>query len=304
MSLRRLFAAVMGWVVAAGGVLPFGSGAETITFTIDQTLSAASLSGTVMGLTMQAQGAGSLTTHYAGTIKAEVAGSTLRLTGGSLISALNNGSWAPAVGGGSGSAPANYGTLVSALFLGSGRAAVRDLLVDLTSDVIGVTNGLFRSPGLRFTYSTNPPTAFDYNHNILGGGQGRSFLSGVLTNAASGNASLIAQAGQLILSIPVDVTGNGSAFSANDLVYRLQGVLVAAAPVLAPISILSLTLAPAQLGVTITTTSGRAYSVLGYTNLAGPAMVLDQFTATNSTTARTISRSSTAARQYLRVRLD
>jgi hypothetical protein len=284
--------------------MPFGLGAETITFTLDQTQSAASLSGTVMGLTMQAQAAGSLTAHYAGTIKAEFTGSSLRFGGGSQISALNSGTWSPAIGGGTGSAPANYGALISALFLGSGKAAVRDLLVDLTSEVVGVTNGVFRSPGLRFVYSTNPPTAFDYNHNILGGGLGRAFLGGVMTNAATANASLVTQAGQLILSIPVDIAGNATAFNTNDVVYRLQGVLVATAPTLAPLTISSLSLTPAQLGVTISTTPGRTYSVLGYTNLPGPATVLDQFTTTNSTTTRTLPRSATAAGQFLRIRLD
>jgi hypothetical protein len=305
MKLMRRSAKMMRWLVAACVVMPFGSDAEMITFTVDETQSAASLSGTVMGYTIQAQSAGSLTAHYAGTIKAEFTGSTLRFPGASEISALNSGSWEPGVSGVAGSAPANYGAKISPP-LSSGKAAVRDVLLDLTSDVIGVTDGVFPSPGLRFTYSTNPPTPFDYSYNIflVGSGQGRSFLGGVLTNAATTNASLVTQGGQLILSIPVDITGKASAFSTNDVVYRLRGVLVASAPALAPITISSFTLAPAELGVTISTTPGRTYSVLGYTNLAGSAAVLDQFTATNSTTTRTIPRSPTAAEQYFRVRLD
>src|ERR1043166_6537110 len=68
-------------------------GAEV--FTVDSTQSTVSISGTVAGQTLHEQGAGSLTTHYQGTLVADVGVDTIQFPGQSQVVAINNGSWQP-----------------------------------------------------------------------------------------------------------------------------------------------------------------------------------------------------------------
>ena len=91
------------------------SSAAPLTFSIDSPSSTLSLSGDVGGMNLQQQGNGSLTTHYSGTVAAvwdKAAGTINFLSAGTDAVAANSGNWQPQVGGGSGSAPANYGAQI------------------------------------------------------------------------------------------------------------------------------------------------------------------------------------------------
>src|SRR3954452_2482132 len=77
-------------------------------FTIDPLSSSLSLSGTVAGFALTQQGPGSLTTTYSGSINADFDSSTIQFNSAAAAAAIN-GNWQPLPGGGSGSAPANYG---------------------------------------------------------------------------------------------------------------------------------------------------------------------------------------------------
>src|SRR4051794_22508144 len=100
------------------------------------------LSGTVttaLGTApIQAQGSGSLTTTYSGTIKTDREPGTLAFLPGSTIDANINGSWKPLSDGSDGSAPADYGAKATYLFVLTTNFAGRDLVAGLTSGAIPI----------------------------------------------------------------------------------------------------------------------------------------------------------------------
>src|SRR5207302_7532329 len=77
------------------------------------------------------QGAGSLTSSYTGSVRADwdLDAGTININpAGTVLSAGITGNWQPLAGGGSGSAPANYGGKLTVLFI-TANAALRDLVV-------------------------------------------------------------------------------------------------------------------------------------------------------------------------------
>ena len=279
--------------------------AEPKTFTLDQAQSVLTLSGTFSGFTIEQQGPGSLTTHYTGTIETDLSDTTIAFVSGSQIAGVTNGNWEPETNGVAGTAPANYGGEVVNFFV-NGKAAVRDVLLDVTSGDLTVTNGLFLSQGLEFTFPSIAATAFDYTYAILGGspGSGRQPFTGMLTNTVITNATLNPQGAELVLTIPVDIAGTASVQSPNDLQYRLRGQLVARAATSVPLLIDSFQTSSGQLGFTIATTPGRSFTILASTNLTDWPATVDQFTATNNPTVRTVTLPALLPQQYFRVRQD
>jgi hypothetical protein len=286
-------------------VVPSAAHAELIQFTIDQTQSALAISGTFAGFTIEPQGPGSLMARYTGTIVAEVAGSDIQFVGGSMIVALTNGNWEPAAGGAPGAAPADYGGEV-VNFLVNGKAAMRNVLLDVTSDVLPVGNGAFPAQGLQFSFIPAAASVIDYNYSLLigGSGNGSQVLSGSSTNAISTNATVIAQGEGTVLTIPLDISGSVTVLNPNDVQYRFRGQLVARATASVPSQINSFQFSAGQLNFTIATTPGQAYTILGSTNLADWPEIIDQFTATNSLAERTVALPASLPRQYFRVRQD
>jgi hypothetical protein len=294
LSLSALLAAVCCLVSTT-------SRAELKTFALDATNSSVSISGTLAGAAFQQQGTGSLTTKFSGTIKADVTSSNITFVGGSAIVGTNSGNWQPGPGGVAGSAPANYGVKVNVL-LTTAMAAVRNTLLDVTSSALTVTGGSFSGQGLHFNYpSTN--SVLDYSYSgLLGSGSGSQQLKGVSTNNLN-NATLIVQGAELVLTIPVDNSGTATALNPNDIQYRLRGQLVARAPVSVPLQINAFQVSPGQLTFTIATTPGQSYMILGSTNLADWATIVDQFTATNNPTVRNVSRLASPLK-FFRIRRD
>ena len=97
--------------------------AELKTFTLEQTQSVLTISGTFSGFAIQQQGPGSLTTRYTGTIQTDLSDATIAFVGGSQIVGVTNGNWEPGPSGVAGTAPANYGGEVVNFFV-NGKAAV------------------------------------------------------------------------------------------------------------------------------------------------------------------------------------
>jgi hypothetical protein len=295
LSLPALLAAVCCLVSTT-------SRAELKTFALDATNSSVSISGTLAGVAFQQQGTGSLTTKYSGTIKADVTSSNITFVGGSAIVGLNSGTWQPGLGGVAGSAPANYGVKVNVLLI-TAMAAVRNTLLDVTSSALTVTGGSFSGQGLHFNYPSNSTSVLDYSYSgLLGSGSGSQQLKGISTNNLN-NATLIVQGAELVLTIPVDNSGTATALNPNDVQYRLRGQLVAWAPVSVPLQINAFQVSPGQLTFTIATTPGQSYTILGSTNLADWATIVDQFTATNNPTVRNVSRLASPLK-FFRVRRD
>ena len=274
---------------------------ELKTFVLDTNNSSLTISGTLEGTAFQQQGAGSLTTKISGTIKAEVTSSNITFVGGSAIVALNSGNWQPGPGGVAGNAPANYGVKVSVL-LTTVMAAVRNTLLDVTSSALMVTGGSFSGQGLHFNYPSNSTSVLDYSYSgLLGTGRGNRPLKGVSTNTLN-DATLIVQGAQLVLTIPVDISGTKS-IAPGDVNYRLRGQLVARAPVSVPLQINIFQVFSGQITFTIATTPDQSYTILGSTNLTDWATIVDQFTATNNPTVRNVSQPASPL-NYFRVRQD
>ena len=189
-------------------------------FTIDSSQSRIALSGKITGYTFTAQGPGSLTTAYQGSINATVSDSAIEFTGSSAITAITNGVWKPAAGGGAGSAPADYGAQVTIPLLGTGYGAGRDLVLDLTSPLLTLTQTNFDSSQLVFSVVTNSNPVFDYR-NVLQ--KGSVPLSGNFTNSTATGSYLSTNGDLLQLVVQIDATLSGT----NNSTLTLTGEIVA-----------------------------------------------------------------------------
>ena len=131
---------------------------------------------------------------------------------------------------------ANYAAQASSL-LGTIRGALRDLVLDLTSGVLPVTNGGFDAAGLLFAFPTNSLASFDYDAGFLG--SDGIALSGIATNKIVNGATLTGAAGAQTLTIQVDTEFKFRALTPNDSAVHLTGKLVAvqAAPAVSITSI-------------------------------------------------------------------
>ncbi|HVV71194.1 MAG TPA: hypothetical protein VHI52_06800 [Verrucomicrobiae bacterium] len=209
-------------------------------FTIDTNQSSITISGTVLGNTFTNQGPGSLTARIGGSLQAVTTGSTITFTGQSVIQAFNSGSWQPNADGTTGSQPANYGALAVTL-LGTGVAALRDVLLDVTSPAISLSNGQFDSSSLTFLFPSNATTAFAYNiSGSFVSTHGAEPMTGYATNKVTKLGSLTSAGGAETITIPVNATFLLSLVSANDTSITLQGQLVAVSAAEPPLTIQSI----------------------------------------------------------------
>ena len=199
------------------------SAAAPVVFTIDNSQSQITLSGKVAGTTVQEQAPGSLSTHFAGTIRAEVSPSTIQFPGGSVIDALTNGIWEPNVGGGGGSAPADFGGKAVSLFA-TVKGAFRNILLDVTSGTLPLTNGTFDASALVFGFPAGSSAALDYDLVIA---KSSLALTGLATNKVTTAAMLSNQGGVQQLVIQVDTEYKFKALTSNDSSVRFVGQLVA-----------------------------------------------------------------------------
>ena len=199
--------------------------ATPMVFKVDKTQSHIALSGDLAGFTVAEQAPGSLQTTYTGSINADVAGSTIQFTGASQIIAETNGVWQPDIGGSSGSAPANYGGEASISFLGTGYAALRNLVLDVTSPPLTMTGGGFDSAALVFSFASNSGSKVDYNAPILGAGS--KVLAGISTNTIVNGASLATNGNVAMLLIQVNAQFKFSLVATNDTTLNVAGQIVA-----------------------------------------------------------------------------
>lgn len=278
--------------------------AEVKNFVIDTAQSSLTLSGNALGITLQQQAPGSLTTTYAGTIVADVTETSIEFVGGSAISANNSGTWQPGIGGVTGSAPANYGAYANAGFLGSGHATLRNLLFDLKSGSVPMLAGSFAADELEFSFPPNATSTADYLITGAFADAGTEALAGKSTNNVLTAATVAVVGAELVLTIPVDytltITGD------FDATFRVVGQLLARASNVTPVQIPPPVITPGQIGFTIPTTPGKTYTILGSTDLTTPLnewAVIDQFEATGATEARQIAI-ALAGQQFFILRED
>jgi len=276
---------------------------ELVTFTLDTNKSALTISGTFSGAAIQPQGPGSLTTKYHGTVRAEITDTSITFVGGSSVVAFDNGSWQPLPGGASGSAPANYGAKLYIFLLVDAKAAVRHLILDVTSAELPLTNGTFASQDLRYTFPPDGSAVLDYTYRgLIGSASGSDPLTNSPSNTVNTNATLTTEGAELVLTVPVDISATGRVISTNDLQYRVRGSVQARAPVPIPLKIAGFQAQPGNLIFTITTTPGQSYSILGSSDALNWPTVVDQFTATTNPTVRNVAWPTPPSIQYFQVR--
>jgi len=263
----RFAPALIGWQVFICQL-----SAVTNTFIIDPQRSGIVLSGNVSGNSLNPQGPGSLSNVVAGTLILDLTSSTIQFTGGSLIDPPSNGSWAPLPGGGAGTAPADYAGTAS-IVLVSAQAAVRNILLDVTSPVLTLSNGTFDSSSLVFQFLTNSGGSLDYRVTGFISSSGGRLLDGLSTNGVSSGASLATNGNDLTLTLPVDASRVFTLISSNDATLRLQGQLVATAPIGAPPLVVSVRINGSQIVLEWPTGSGQTFAVETSPNLVswGPA---------------------------------
>jgi hypothetical protein len=210
-------------IVAAGALLTWSIPqlwAAPVQFTVDESQSKITLSGTVLGIALQEQGPGSMTTSFYGTIAADVTSSAIQFTGGSALTARTNGVWQPGPKGASGSAPADYAAQATTI-ISSVKGALRNIVLDLTSGVLPISGGLFDASALVFAFPTNSVASFDYDAGIFG--KNGITLSGVSTNKIVNGATLDSASQTLTISVDTEFLLSGVVSGT----LHLKGTLVA-----------------------------------------------------------------------------
>ncbi|MBS0660351.1 MAG: PEP-CTERM sorting domain-containing protein [Verrucomicrobia bacterium] len=196
-------------------------------------------SGSFNSIAFTPQGAGSDRTQWMGQVTVLFDNlsnpTSLQITTGTF-SALNSGTWQPAVGGGAGSALANYGFNVN-LGLATGRIALRDLVtVASMASATSVSNGgggtyFFGVSGITTLQATATGGSVDYNAGLLGSGTTPSTGGG--DNMTLGAGQLTISGSNLGLNIPVDFTFSGTA-GGFPTTFRIVGNLVGTATIPEP----------------------------------------------------------------------
>ena len=136
-----------------------------------------------------------------------------------------NGTWQPLAGGGSGSAPADYGAQATIPGFGTAFGAGRNLVFNITSGVIALSGMSFDASQLTISPTTG---ALDFNSPF---GSGSTDLSGLFgsNQATAGNLSIVG--GTATLTIPVQITQTLTLVSPGDTTITLAGNIVATAVV-------------------------------------------------------------------------
>ncbi len=223
---RMMFSGFAGGVLFLSAVF-FANRMQAgqVVFAIDPTRSQLTLSGKIAGNTLTSQGSGSLTTTYSGNINANVSSSTIQFTGSSTITAETNGVWQPAVGGGSGSAAADYGAQATVSPFGTVYGALRNLVFDVTSPSLTMTGTNFDSSALVFSFTPSSNSSLDYYNAVVT--HGTLALSGYSTNTIANQASLSTNGNVEQLVIHINTQFTFTLLSSGDTPLDLTGQIVA-----------------------------------------------------------------------------
>jgi hypothetical protein len=189
---------VVAWAAAA--MLAHVAAAD-VTLNIVTASSSLTMSGSISGANLTAQGTGGNVTSYTGSIVISTPGSSFSFVSSDAV-ANNSGSWQPLVGGASGTAPANYG-MRATIIIQSVNAAGRGMH-------LGFTGGPITPTGTNFPMSSVTATitqgTIDYNAGSTGTGTGS--LVGLTAAAGSANGSLVVNGSTVTLTMPVNSTLN------------------------------------------------------------------------------------------------
>lgn len=216
----KMFSGLLFITVVAWHVRSF---AATSALVIDPLRSQITLQGTILGNAVQEQGAGSLTARFGGFIRMDASGATIQFPGGSVVDAITNGVWEPNVGGTAGSAPADFAGQARSLFV-TVKGAFRNIVLDVTSGVIPLTNGEFDASALSFAFPANSTAALDYDLGLF---KDALPLLGISTNKVTKAGTLTLEGGVQKLVIEVNTQYAFAALTEGDSFLRLTGQIVA-----------------------------------------------------------------------------
>ncbi|MBV9008163.1 MAG: PEP-CTERM sorting domain-containing protein [Verrucomicrobia bacterium] len=192
------------------------------TFTLDPTASTLTVSGNNIYVGMFApQGANSLTTSYSGTIDATVTANSITFNSAALAAAVS-GNWQPAAGGAAGSAPADYGITFAPPYTGLAYAAIRNLVLDLSSNAIPTTAGSFDSTQISIAASSGTT---DYTGPLGSGSIDLTKLGSGPNGAMPGILTMVG--GIETLTIPISFSETLSVVGPNDTTATFTGTMVA-----------------------------------------------------------------------------
>ena len=163
MSTPQVLSRIVAGLVAVGACLLFTrpAQADSVAYTIDPEQSVLNLSGTYSGFTLAPQTAGSMSDRFGGAIVGDLSGGVLTFSGGSSITAQDNGLFQPGALGASGTADGNYGVVIPSI---GEFGAYRSL-------IFGIVSGSVRdgaAPSLTLTYLNG---FLDYAGPATGPGQ-------------------------------------------------------------------------------------------------------------------------------------
>ncbi len=196
--------------------------AAPVLLRIDPSQSEITLSGKVVGSPIQEQGAGSLTTHFEGTLQADLTGSSIQILSGKL-DAQPSGDWAPGINGVDGTAQADFGGKAVSLF-SSINGALRDIVIDVSSDPLPVSAGSFDATKVAFTFPADSKAGID----VSGGLTPQRFpLANLSAQNLAQAASVTDLNGGQKLTMSLDAQFDFSLLFSNDSSLQLKGQIVA-----------------------------------------------------------------------------
>ncbi len=106
----------------------------------------------------------------------------------------------PLAGGGNGSAPADYWTVATSIV--TVNAALRSILLDVTSPPITVTNGQFDPSSRTFLFPASATSAIDYRSSIASGSK---LATGSVANSVAALSTITTASNVQTLAIGVNV---------------------------------------------------------------------------------------------------
>ena len=207
---------------------------DSVVFSVLEEESILSLSGTALGIAIQAQEEGSLSAAYSGTLHILLADDKIQFQPGSQIDAQPSGEWEPKPGGKSGSAPADYGGIVPAgLLFGNTFAAARNIKFTLASDWIELIERNeekmeFSASSLLFSIPADFGSVLDTATLGLFPIRRSTSIDGISgLNLPETSASLAIQGNVQTLTLPVQAEVFGRILRDDDLKLTFSGQIIA-----------------------------------------------------------------------------
>jgi hypothetical protein len=219
---------VFALAVAMGCVAPVDAGIEL--FQVDPAQSVLTLTGTTGGIGWQEQSTGTMSTSWDGWLVADLGGSTIRFVVGSTINGrqvqeVQPGSPIPTV-----ASTADFGaqwTFGSGLSATHALGAVRNLHLDVASDPVPLSGGIFDPSLTHFTVAPTDKPTLDFRANGLLVESGHRSLTGLASANAALNGTFGLFAEVQTLTLPVDITLPVGSLPGGDTTLRLTGKIVA-----------------------------------------------------------------------------